>query len=49
VLRIDEPEAADDLDEAASGANVIHVDFAPRDAVERPTEDVHPELEEDDD
>jgi DNA polymerase-3 subunit gamma/tau len=49
VLRIDEPEAADELDEAVSGANVIHVDFAPRDAVERPTEDVHPELEEDDD
>ncbi len=49
VLRIDEPGALDDLDEAASASNVIHVDFAPRDTVERSIEDVHPEPEEDDD
>ena len=33
VLRIDEPDADPDLDEAASGSNVIHVDFAPRDTI----------------
>jgi hypothetical protein len=49
VLRIDEPDADPDLDEAASGSNVIHVDFAPRDTIERETDDVHPEPEEDDD
>jgi DNA polymerase-3 subunit gamma/tau len=47
VLRIDEPDAVDELDEATSGANVIHVDFAPRDTMERSVEEVHPELEPD--
>jgi DNA polymerase-3 subunit gamma/tau len=47
VLRIDEPEAAEELDETASGSNVIHVDFAPRETMERSAEEVHPELEPD--
>jgi len=31
VLRVEEPQAQEELDQAPASANVIHVDFAPRD------------------
>ncbi|HEV7692867.1 MAG TPA: DNA polymerase III subunit gamma/tau [Hyphomonadaceae bacterium] len=34
VLRVDEPQAAEELDETPAGANVIHVDFSPRESEE---------------
>jgi hypothetical protein len=42
VLRVDEPEAQEELDELAAKANVIHVDFSSRERAE----DAHPEPEE---
>jgi DNA polymerase-3 subunit gamma/tau len=33
VLRVDEPEAQDEIEDAPATANVIHVDFAPRERV----------------
>jgi len=46
VLRIDEPEAQEELEDAPAVANVIHVDFAPR---ERAIEEFpEPEEREDD-
>ena len=34
VLRVEEPQAAEELDQAPAGANVIHVDFSPRESDE---------------
>jgi DNA polymerase III subunit gamma/tau len=46
VLRVDDAEASDDLEEFPEGANVIHVDFGHRDRVEEQIPD--PEEREDD-
>jgi len=42
VLRVDEPEAQEELDELAAKANVIHVDFSSRERAE----EAHPDPEE---
>jgi DNA polymerase III subunit gamma/tau len=34
VLRVEEPQPQEELDEAPAGANVIHVDFSPRESEE---------------
>jgi DNA polymerase III subunit gamma/tau len=47
VLKVEDPDAQEELDEAPLGANVIHVDFSPRDRVEEAYPD--PEEREEDD
>jgi DNA polymerase III subunit gamma/tau len=47
VLKVEDPDAHEELDEAPANANVIHVDFSPRDRAEESYPD--PEEREDDD